>query len=105
METRQAFDKHAGVYRQVWSENPLARLQRERLWALIDARLTGSTRLLDAGCGAGDDVERALHRGHEVVAIDQSAGMLREVAARCALKLDVQHAVDIGASPGGGRGP
>ena len=59
-----------------------ARLQRERLWALIDARLTGSARLLDAGCGAGDDVERALHRGHEVVAIDQSPGMLREVAAR-----------------------
>ncbi len=82
METRQAFDKHAGVYRQVWSQNPLARLQRERLWALIDARLTGSTRLLDAGCGAGDDVEHALHRGHEVVAIDQSVGMLREVAAR-----------------------
>jgi 2-polyprenyl-3-methyl-5-hydroxy-6-metoxy-1,4-benzoquinol methylase len=79
MATREAFDRHAMEYREVWSRNPVARLQRDRLWGLVDDRLLTPVRLLDAGCGAGDDVERAVQRGHTVVALDQSAGMLEQV--------------------------
>ena len=82
MATRQAFDRHAAEYGEAWSRNPVARLQRDRLWALVDDRFFAPVRLLDAGCGAGDDVERAMQRGHTVVGLDQSPGMLEQVRKR-----------------------
>ena len=48
----------------------------------VDGGIAGRT-----GARADEAVSRAYYK-------------LREVAARCSLKLDVQHAVDIGASPG-----
>ena len=82
MPLQDAFGGHAGEYERLWSNAPLARIQRERVWALIDTFVNNGARFLDLGCGIGDDVVLALERGHRVVAVDKSEGMLDTLRER-----------------------
>lgn len=76
------FGRHALGYASVWGQDPVARLQREEVWALLDRVLPPGGRVLDAGCGVGLDAARLAERGHEVVGIDASPGMIAEAARR-----------------------
>jgi SAM-dependent methyltransferase len=77
-----AFDQHASRYAEVWGEDPVARAQRDVVWAALDRVLPPGARVLDGGCGVGLDARWLLDRGHVVVGLDASRGMLAEARGR-----------------------
>ncbi len=84
---RQAFDRHAAVYDQVFFD----RLLRSEVWQTADRYLSPGMRVLDLGCGTGDDAIHFARRGLRVTAVDFSSEMI----SRLRLKADapVQTAV------------
>jgi SAM-dependent methyltransferase len=86
-----AFDALAEDYDASFTHTAVGRLLRAAVWTRIDGELGGSSRILDLGCGTGEDALRLADRGSTVVAIDASARMI-EVARR-----------KVGSSPHAGR--
>jgi SAM-dependent methyltransferase len=50
---------------------------RALVWARLDLSFRGARRVLDLGCGTGEDALRLASMGAEVVALDASPGMVR----------------------------
>jgi SAM-dependent methyltransferase len=81
------FDQLAPAYAELWSEAPEGRRQRQQVWREIDGLFHRGQRVLDLGCGTGDDALHLASRGVEVLGIDASPAMVkaardRGVAAR-----------------------
>jgi SAM-dependent methyltransferase len=76
------FDALAPLYAAQWSESREGRSQREQVWREIDAVFQPGDRVLDVGCGIGDDAVHLRKRGIEVIAIDSSARMIEIARAR-----------------------
>ncbi|MGD8441478.1 MAG: class I SAM-dependent methyltransferase [Holophagae bacterium] len=75
----QPFDGAAPSYDAEFSSTTLGRMQRERAWALLDRVLPPTGRVLDLGCGTGEDTRWLVQRGAErVVGCDASQAMLSE---------------------------
>jgi ubiquinone/menaquinone biosynthesis C-methylase UbiE len=72
---RQAFDRHAPVYDQVFSKASV----RSEVWEIADSYLSPGMHVLDLGCGTGDDALHYARRGLKVSAIDVSPGMVAEL--------------------------
>lgn len=75
------FDALAEAYDEQFTRTRLGRTLRTRVWERIDELLPASGRILDLGCGTGEDAARLSARGHEVLATDASTEML-EIARR-----------------------
>ena len=73
------FDVLASSYEATWSGTPEGRGQREEVWRVIDNLFPSGSRILDLGCGTGDDALHLRRRGVEVYGIDSSQKMV-EVA-------------------------
>ena len=63
------------------------------IWERCVARFAGRERILELGCGTGEDAILLARRGHRVLAIDASAEMIRRarlkaIAAGCAERID-----------------
>lgn len=71
-------------YDEDFSHSALGRLLRTRLWSVLDAALPAGGRLLELGCGTGEDAVHMARRGAVVLATDQSAEMLRVTAVKAA---------------------
>ncbi len=82
VETRRAFDRVAGTYRDENDGNPLIREMRQRTIEAVTSRLSPGSRLLDLGCGPGPDAEHLGRLGYEIVAIDWSPEMSEEASRR-----------------------
>ena len=80
--TGTAFDRLAARYEELWSATFVGRSQREQVWRCIDPLFRRGQRVLDLGCGIGDDALHLMARGIAVDAIDASAGMVREARSR-----------------------
>lgn len=76
------FDAHAANYAASWGQDPVAAHMRRVVYACAESAFPAGSRVLDAGCGAGIDAAWLLGRGHRVVAIDASAGMVAAARAR-----------------------
>jgi SAM-dependent methyltransferase len=72
---RQAFDRHAAVYDQTFSNRQI----RSDVWEIADRRCSPGMRVLDLGCGTGEDACHFADRGLDVTAIDISPRMITEV--------------------------
>jgi SAM-dependent methyltransferase len=72
-----AFDPVAAQYRALWSDAPSGRYQREAAWREIDPLFGPGSRVLDLGCGTGDDAVHLAARGVDVFGIDESLEMVR----------------------------
>jgi SAM-dependent methyltransferase len=72
---RQAFDLHASVYDQTFSGLPI----RSEIWKIADSCFPSGSRLLDLGCGTGDDAIHFSERGLNVTAVDVSPQMIAEL--------------------------
>ena len=76
------FEQIAPEYAALWSETARGQVQREQVWRELDARFHAGDRVLDLGCGTGDDAVHLKARGVEVLGIDSAAGMVEIARAR-----------------------
>lgn len=75
------FDELARTYDESFTSSVLGRRLRAAVWRRIDACFAPGGRILELGCGTGEDALHLARRGLEVVAIDRSAAMV-EAARR-----------------------
>lgn len=77
-----AFNRIAAEYDSIWSRSTVGRLQRAAVWRRIDPLVKAGDRLLDIGCGTGEDALHMMGLGAEVQGIDASEEMVRKARAR-----------------------
>ncbi len=71
------FDQLAPRYDSVWTNSPAGRLQREAVWRHLDPLIRCGDRVLDIGCGTGEDALHLAGLGAQVLAVDVSPEMVR----------------------------
>jgi 2-polyprenyl-3-methyl-5-hydroxy-6-metoxy-1,4-benzoquinol methylase len=76
------FDELAESYSDQWSQNSNGRAQREQVWLQIDSLFKAGDRILDLGCGIGDDALHFAARGIEVMGVDSSERMTEIARSR-----------------------
>ena len=91
-----AFDGKAHGYDSEFTATGLGSVLRVRVWDRLSVLFAGRERLLELGCGTGEDAVWLARAGHRVVAIDASAEMIqvaRQKAreAGCADRIDFHH--------------
>lgn len=102
-----AFDAEAWVYDEGFGRNPVGALFRGVFQRRLSALLKPDARVLDVGCGTGDDALFLAARGHHVHAIDASNGMLERARSKAELRglraplltFEDRPAEDVGALP------
>jgi SAM-dependent methyltransferase len=103
-----AFDDMAGTYDAKFTDTTVGRALREIVWSRLEQVFRPPQRILELGCGTGEDAVQLAGRGVRVVATDSSSQMIR-VARRKALIGDCQERIefrclameDIGSLPDG----
>jgi SAM-dependent methyltransferase len=75
-----AFDDLAAAYDAEFTASALGRALRALSWQRLDAALEESCRILEIGCGTGEDAVHLALRGKRVLATDPSPAMLRIAA-------------------------
>ena len=76
------FDGVAPKYDALWTGTDVGRLQRDAVWRHIDPLARAGSRVLDLGCGTGEDALHFAGRGACVEAIDISPEMVRVAQAK-----------------------
>lgn len=76
------FDVLAESYEATWSGTPEGRGQREQVWRVIDGLFAPGDRILDLGCGIGDDALHLRERGIAAYGIDSSQRMVEIARSR-----------------------
>jgi len=76
-----AFDEMAGTYDATFTDSRVGRALREIVWSRLQDTFRPPQRILELGCGTGEDALRLARSGVHVVATDPSAGMI-QVARR-----------------------
>jgi SAM-dependent methyltransferase len=77
-----AFDQLAPTYDAEWTNSVRGRAQRDVVWREIDGLFRAGDRVLDLGCGTGEDALYLESKGVHVHAIDASPEMVRKASAR-----------------------
>lgn len=82
MTSPAPFDRIAGSYDTLWTKSNAGRAQRETVWSVIDEVFRPGVKVLDVGCGTGEDAVHLGRLGVHVSAIDASGEMVRIATAR-----------------------
>ena len=82
MTPAAVFDRIAADYDTQWTSTAVGRAQRDQVWRVFDAIFQRGERVLDVGCGTGEDARHLMARGVVVRAVDASPGMVKEARAR-----------------------
>lgn len=77
-----SFDSLAASYDGTFGVSPTGRLFRYRLAERVAARLPRGARVIDLGCGTGEDALWLAAQGYVVHAIDESPGMIETARAK-----------------------
>jgi ubiquinone/menaquinone biosynthesis C-methylase UbiE len=93
------FDRIATEYENLWTGTKTGQRQREAVWHHTAHLFQSGSRVLDLGCGTGDDALMLTARGVCVTGIDASAEMVR---IACERGVDARHCAieSIGELPG-----
>lgn len=81
----EGFDKVAAQYDSLYGhqgENPGVIWMKDRNWELVSAALQPVTRLVELGCGTGEDAVRFAQQGKFVLATDLAPAMVSATAQR-----------------------
>jgi len=76
------FDAVAAVYDRQFTDTTIGRVQRELVWEQLEGWFGAGDRVLELGCGTGEDAVWMAGRGIEVVATDASGAMLVQAEAK-----------------------
>lgn len=76
------FDAAAGDYDAAFSHRPLGRWLRRRVWDRLAEYLPKTGRVLDLGCGTGEDALWLAERGMHVKGLDAAPRMLERAVAK-----------------------
>lgn len=82
MSTAALFERLALRYDELWTETPVGRAQRNAVWRVVDRLFGDGDRVLDIGCGTGEDAAHLAARGVRVDAIDASPAMVARARDR-----------------------
>lgn len=93
-DTRRAFDSVAAEYDRANAANPILCWMRRQTMAQIAAHVPRGGRILDLGCGPGEDEATLGRAGFHVTAIDWSPAMVEETRKRVAQE-DLRAHVDV----------
>ena len=72
----RVFDDVAADYDATFTDTALGRALRDLVWVRLDGAFAECNRVLDLGCGTGEDALRLAQRGKRVVGIDASTRMV-----------------------------
>lgn len=103
--TAAAFSAEAAVYDEGFGRNPIGQRFRAVFQARLASLFAPGTRVLDLGCGTGEDALHLVARGVHVHAIDVAPGMVARTRAKAAalgieaqrLTVEVRPAEDVAA--------
>ena len=76
MKTETAFDTVAHRYDHSFSETPLGRLLRQRVWQRLASTFRSGEEVLELACGTGEDAVWLARQGVQVTATDASPEMV-----------------------------
>jgi len=76
------FDRVASRYDELWTNTDTGRLQREAVWRHVDPLFPAGSRIIDLGCGTGEDAVHLSEAGVRVSAFDASPEMVRASRVR-----------------------
>jgi SAM-dependent methyltransferase len=93
-----AFDDMASAYDATFTTSALGQSLRALTWEHLDGALAECSRVLEIGCGTGEDAVHLALRGVDVVATDPSPAMLH-VAAEKAKRLGCANRIDFRCLP------
>jgi ubiquinone/menaquinone biosynthesis C-methylase UbiE len=81
-----AFDAIASRYDDMFSAaaNPLIAMMRARVLRAVDRHFPAPARLVEIGCGTGEDALSLVGRGHRVIACDPAPAMIAAARAKVA---------------------
>lgn len=82
MSIATAFDSIAARYDEVWTNSAVGRAQRDAVWRATNELFRRGDRILDIGCGTGEDAAHFTMRGVAVHAIDASPAMIEIASER-----------------------
>lgn len=82
--TVEAFDREAAHYDARFVRNPVALLWRQVVQDRLEALFRRGSRVLDLGCGTGEDARVLASRGVDVTGLDVSPAMVERARALCA---------------------
>jgi SAM-dependent methyltransferase len=88
-----AFDDLADDYDRTFTNTAVGRALRALVWSRLDATFRPRQRILELGCGTGEDAVRLARTGIEVIATDLSPRMIA-VAQEKARRLDCSSRID-----------
>jgi SAM-dependent methyltransferase len=88
----------APTYDEGFTQTPLGRTLRELVWSRFDVVFAGSQRILELGCGTGEDAVRLARCGKTVVATDASPGMIQVARQKCAAR-DLSSRIELRCAP------
>jgi SAM-dependent methyltransferase len=72
-----AFDDMAGTYDATFTNTQVGRVLREIVWSRLEQVFRPAQRVLELGCGTGEDAVRLAGSGVKVVATDPSSRMIQ----------------------------
>jgi SAM-dependent methyltransferase len=98
MSTTALFERLAPRYDELWTGTAIGRAQRNAVWRLIDGLFHAGDRVLDIGCGTGEDAAHLMARGISVCAVDSSPAMVAVARAR-GIEAEVVRAEELGNAP------
>jgi ubiquinone/menaquinone biosynthesis C-methylase UbiE len=76
------FDRLAPRYEEEWTNTRTGRLQRAAVWGQIDPLIRRGDRILDLGCGTGEDALHFAELRGQVLGVDASPEMVRVARQR-----------------------